>query len=143
MMNLRNVFRCAASLLVLTVALDAQAAEARQALSLDGVDDWVRQSIGASSPSGLDLGTFSVEAWIFPTQTTRMYVFSDSAYDFQLDANLSPQGVRLTLYRPGPGGFFTFVQNGAGFTFTGSSRMMPSVPPKADWRACGPWPTRY
>ncbi len=63
-------------------------------LGLDGVDDVAVQAANVPSPSPLDLTTFTIEAWIFPTViftgTSIMVIVADSAYDLSV-VNGSPQ----------------------------------------------------
>ena len=49
-------------------------------LGLDGTDDYAREALGTTSPSALDVSTFTIEAWIYPTAEMEMAAVSDSAY---------------------------------------------------------------
>lgn len=69
-------------LLLALLLLDASLVCASRVLNLDGVDDFAREPVGTASPSTFDLTTFTVEAWVFPTETLgSWFVFSDSGYD--------------------------------------------------------------
>lgn len=66
-------------------------------LNLDGVDDFAREALGTTSPSALDVSTFTIEAWIYPTQDSSMPVVSNGAYRLWLVWDGLRWGIQFTL----------------------------------------------
>ena len=96
----------------LTVTATFDVTPSPAANELDGQNDFAHEATGTSSPSPLDVDTFTIEAWVFPTQNQPMAGISDGAYTldvwFQSGAANNGLGVRFNLFRDG-GSFNNFV----------------------------------
>jgi hypothetical protein len=97
------------SLFVLMSACDKNVyAQSGGFLNLDGTDDRA-EAITTIFPTTSNIKSFTVEAWIYPTEGTSQFIATDDAYDLlvRYNSEAANNGLGITFAVWGTGGFRT------------------------------------